>query len=468
MTEQHPIIEGAMSQGRMRQEVSLVVQQELEIAGITEASFAALKEEAQAVAAIEVTDEDTLAQVQKVITKCVRMRSTIKGAVEPGKKYAHQLHKCYTSNEKEFTSTVDAIEAPLKEKKMAFLAEVDRKRKEAEEAEQRRQQERRAFAMQCGFIPDLHEWVNGTTRFTDARLITTDDLVWHNLERSMLAIKEEAEERRRYEEAKMLADAEALRQQQAEIERRQKELEERERKIREAVNEARKNELLALGCQEWKFLDEYEDYQWIVGVDQHSFGLQATRLHTFSDTEWADEILAAKAAVEKRNLALKEAQEKAAREALVQERVERLKAAGWELCATERGQAIGLSITKGTSTIWDEYYVDSIAIWNEINFLGLVEDGQAELARREAARQEQLRQEAEAAARARFEARAAEAAIAEAERVSRMGDAEKWEEFVRAVASAAPKMSSAIGQHAVKRVIEGLDKMTPGILQDLK
>ena len=101
-----------MSQGRMRQEVSLVVQQELEIAGITEASFAALKEEAQAVATIEVTDEDTLAQVQKVITKCVRMRSTIKGAVEPGKAKAHMLHKAYVANEKEFTSTVDAIEAP--------------------------------------------------------------------------------------------------------------------------------------------------------------------------------------------------------------------------------------------------------------------------------------------------------------------------------------------------------------------
>jgi hypothetical protein len=450
----HPIIEGAMSQGRLRQEVGLVVQQELEIAGITEASFSALKEEAQAVATIEVTDEDTLAQVQKVITKCVRMRSTIKGAIEPGKKYAHQLHKCYTSNENEFTSTVDAIEAPLKEKKMAFLAEIDRKRKEAEEAEQRRQQERRTFAMQCGFIPDLHEWVNGTTRITDNQLITHDAEVWKTLERSMRGIWEEAEERRRYKEAKMLADAEALRQQEADIARRQKELEERGEKMREAMNTSRRNELMALGCVE--YVKNGFPFIGINGL----WSLPPDNLHAFSDAEWESKLLAAKLAVEERNLALKEAQEREAREALIADRVKRLREAGWEdnhdrICLMENGNKAA------------DFYPHVLADWREDDVDVLIQRGQAELTRREAARQEQLRLEAEAAARKRLEEEAARKERDEAERQAKMGDAEKWEEFVEAVKAAAPKMSSSIGQHAVKYVVDTVEKVTPGVRRDL-
>lgn len=446
----HPIIEGAMSQGRLRQEVGLVVQQELEIAGITEASFSALKEEAQAVATIEVTDEDTLAQVQNVITKCVRMRSTIKGAIEPGKKYAHQLHKCYTSNENEFTSTVDAIEAPLKEKKMAFLAEIDRKRKEAEEAEQRRQQERRTFAMQCGFIPDLHEWVNGTTRITGSQLITQDAEVWKTLERSMLAIKEEAEAKKLAEEE----EREKLLEAQADLERRQKELEEREKKMREAMNTSRRNELMALGCVE--YVKNGFPFIGINGL----WSLPPDNLHAFSDAEWESKLLAAKLAVEERNLALKEAQEREAREALIADRVKRLKEAGWEdnhdrICLMENGNKAA------------DFYPHVLADWREDDVDVLIQRGQAELARREAARQEQLRIEAEAAARKRLEEEAARKERDEAERQAKMGDAEKWEEFVEAVKAAAPKMSSSIGQHAVKYVVDTVEKVTPGVRRDL-
>lgn len=47
-------------------------------------------------------------------------------------------------------------------------------------------------------------------------------------------------------------------------------------------------------------------------------------------------------------------------------------------------------------------------------------------------------------------------------------DADKWQTWVAVVKAAAPKMHSAIGQHAVDHVIGGMDKITPGLLADLE
>ena len=57
---------------------------------------------------------------------------------------------------------------------------------------------------------------------------------------------------------------------------------------------------------------------------------------------------------------------------------------------------------------------------------------------------------------------------AEADRKAQMSDAQKWEEWKAGIIASAPSMESAIGQHGVKRVLQGLEAMTPGLLADLK
>jgi len=468
-TEQHPIIEQVKSQGRIRQEVSLVVQEELAIAGVTETSFAELKEHAEALTDLQVVDKASLADVQAFLTKAGRMKTTIKQAIEPGKKWAHQLHKSYTSNENEFIATVEAIEEPLKAKKQAYLDRIDREEQERQRLVAEMQEARKAAIMGTGAVfvqgPPAHKYVLGTTEVTVREVLEADHETWGNLLRSfeviaaeLAEINAEKERQRDYEQAKMLADLEALRQQEADVARRQRELEEREAKMRETVNIARRNELLALGCKAWSERTEAGSEYGIIGVDEGNFGLQIYRLHTFSDTEWADELLAAKAAVEERNIAQQQAQEKAAREALVQERVERLKAAGWEMLPDG---SLRMSFEHGdvgeTAIIPHEYIAD-MNDWDVV--LG-ISKGSDEIARRAAAHQEQLRQEAEAAARVRLEAEQAAADKAEADRVAKMGDEERWKEWVELVHNTYPKMVSDDYKKRVTNVLYAMQTNDP-------
>jgi hypothetical protein len=424
-TEQHPIIEQVKSQGRIRQEVGLVVQEELAIAGVTETSFAELKEHAEALMDLQVIDKASLADVQAFLTKAGRMKTTIKQAIEPGKKWAHQLHKSYTSNENEFIATVEAIEEPLKAKKQAYLDRIDREEAERQRLIAEMQEVRKAAIMGTGALffpgPPAHKYVLGTTEVTVREVLEADHTTWSNLLRSfeviaaeLAEINAEKERQRDYEQAKMLADLEALRQQEADVARRQRELEEREAKMRETVNIARRNELLALGCQAWSERTEAGSEYGIIGVDEGNFGLQIYRLHAFSDTEWADELLAAKAAVEERNLAQKEAQEKAAREALVQVRKERLLKNGY--VDSVDGKGVRIDTTDGEVGGSHYVWLDTLDMVTEDDMERYVSIAQAELARREAAHQEQLRQEAEAAARVRIQQEQAEAKTVTVER----------------------------------------------------
>jgi hypothetical protein len=387
---QHNPIEKAKSQGRIRQEVSLVVQEELAIAGITEASFAELKEHGESLADLEVIDRASLADVQAFITKCSRMKTTIKQAIEPGKKWAHQLHKSYTSNENEFISTVEAIEEPAKAKKQAYLDRIEREEAERQRLIQEMQEQRRADILATGATftpgPPEHRYSIGGHSWTAREINEADHETWTNMLRSARMVQEELAVKKAQEELeaqqereRLAAEAEALRVQREEMERREAEMKAQEERMAKMVNEVRKGELLA-ACPDMlageamlivQMLD-YTDEDWSATVKEISDGRR---------------VAAETARLEQERLAAE-----AAREALIGERVARLKAAGWEREGDDRIKLRWWSSDSGQS--YTSVPVSSVATTSEEAIEEMVQRGHFELQRRAAAREEEIRQEA--------------------------------------------------------------------------
>jgi hypothetical protein len=160
-------------------------------------------------------------------------------------------------------------------------------------------------------------------------------------------------------------------------------LEEREAKVREDIIMQRANQLQA-ACPDM-----------LVGE-----GVLIAQLLDYTDEQWSAKV--AEVVEEKAKAAeeLRIAQEKAAREALVQERVEKLKAAGWSHLKSYDGKDL-VQLGNDDAPIIVETFTPDV-------FDACISAGQAAIARRAAAHQEQLRQEAEAAARVRLEAEQAD------------------------------------------------------------
>jgi hypothetical protein len=158
------------------------------------------------------------------------------------------------------------------------------------------------------------------------------------------------------------------------------------------------------------------------------------------------------------------AEKQAERQRVIEDRVKRLKDAGWK---EDKDGRIYL-LEEGTK-VADFFYclLGDKEVWNDQNVDTLVQRGQAELARREEERQAKIKAEAEEALRKKMEEEAAAKAKEEEDRKAKLSDADKWTEWVALVKQSAPDMLSPIGQHAVKRVMAGLDSMTPGLIADL-
>ena len=455
----------------VNESVDLQVQGILVRAGITDDVIDDLRKEVSGLMK-PIHSEEELKELQPALTRLQRHRVTIEKICKKGRERANQERNAGIEAEKRYAGMVKKIEDPLKKYKEDFRAEQERIRQE-EEAEAQRQLQHRYAQLDAiegcvrraatGGEPE--RYIIGGTVIPLDTINSADADVWDNLLRSAQTISAEIVAERERQEREAREKAEAAAAQAADLERRQKELEERERKMREAVNESRKNELLAAGCTLYDGGGSISVVRMVAPQHGEAYFYAKTQdLHSWTEEYFQERLAEAKKAVAMREEDDRIAQEKAAREALVVDRVKRLKAAGYE----DEGPVPGmmyLMLQVGPLPP-RKFQVDAQTMSYE-QFLEAIEDGQAELARREAARQETLRQEAEAAARKRIEEEAARKEQEEAERQAKMGDAEKWQEFVRAVASAAPNMSSAIGQHAVKRVIEGLNKMTPGLLRDL-
>jgi len=264
--------------------------------------------------------------------------------------------------------------------------------------------------------------------------------VWTNTFNDMRMKSEEVMSAKAEQEAMDRLDAAMAEQRQREQDAREAELAQREADLKQkeeaanaALEQSRKNELLALG---W---DSY----------MNAKGESISNLHEYSDMEWASELKEVRIAVEERNLIEKEAQEKAAREALVNERVEKLKAAGWE---EFDGGALGrmIRLTDDEPPI----AISSLEAWPDKGILSEVERGHAELSRRQQEADKAARKKMEAEFAERQEAERLQAIEDEAKRVAALGDAEKWEEWVTLIRDRAPVMSTDICTGAVRRVMD--------------
>jgi hypothetical protein len=161
------------------------------------------------------------------------------------------------------------------------------------------------------------------------------------------------------------------------------------------------------------------------------------------------------------------AEKEAERQRVIADRVKRLKEAGW---VTGDKYQDGFFLVDKDGTQVDGWYIgpfEAVMAFTEESMSKAIQRGQAELARREEERQAKLKAEAEEAARKKMEEEAAAKAKEEEDRKAKLSDADKWTEWVALVKQSAPDMLSPIGHHAVKRVMAGLDSMTPGLIADL-
>lgn len=467
--------------------VDVVLQDKLAKANVTEHTLTQLKEELSALN-IPVTDKASLALVQGGITKAVNIRNLIVRLCKKGREAAIMEQKAWIGKEKELVALVAAVEGPLVDRKQAYLEEQARIEREQMEAREQAITARFVAIEALGFTrkttldgTDTYELEGTTLLVTDISM--SEGERWANLLRSAQVVSEEMTARKEAERvaaeqaaALVAQEAERIRLAQEAIEFQQRELKEKQDAFNKQINEARKNELLALGCKTW-FTDEGEgtiEDEW-VGVRADGkppmLNTDATALHAMPDDQFARLKVDCAAAIE--YLSKKEMEEKAAaaRERLIAERVKTLKEAGWEDNAPASG--VGINFTK---------YVDGKALvsarillaatileMTQEQFLECVEDGQAELARRKKVDDDRIATAAVEAERRRHEEEAKRKEAEEKERLAKLSDVERWDEWMKTIEQHAPNLASAQGQHAVKHLLAYIkDKYAPSVRNELK
>lgn len=465
------------TRGRARQEVGIVIQEELAIAGVTESSFAALREEADALSTLEPKSDADIAALQKVITKGTRLCTTISEAIEPGKKWAHALHKAYTSNENEFIGTVKAIIEPLKAKKGTYVARKEQEEREALEARERLIRARFTALEGFGFTrrtamaggEDLY--INGETTIAVAYVTEADDTVWGNVLKGIEIAWNEEQERKAQEAEAAAQEAERIRLAQEDIERKQRELKEQQDAFNAKINEARKNELLALGCE----LDANGDA--FVFIPKHVSPLcpDVSSRTTWITADlhladpWQQQLDDATKQVGIRDARIKENEEFVARKALIASRVKALKEAGWQdqtegVLVLNMQEGDGVTMTASVFT----QEVSHLGDMPDDVFLSRLKDGNLELARRKTRQEEAVRQSAIESERQRVAMQAKLDEQARAERQARMGDVEKIEKWMSDFTENAPALASAIGKSGVASLVKSVTNAGKKMIQDIQ
>ncbi len=461
------------TRGRARQEVSLIVQDELSIAGVTEETFAALKEEAAALSTIDPKTDAEVSALQKVITKGNNLKSTISTAIEPGKKWAHALHKAYTGNENEFLGTVDAIIAPLKAKKAAYVAEkerleqVERERKEAAIRERLVAIEGYDFVRKTGAEGREDFYTNGITVVEMSAITMSDDEVWNNLLNSLRMVWEEGQAAKVEKERLAAEEAERLRLAQEAIERQQRELKEKQDAFNKQINEARRNELLALGCIDTK--DGFIRVATISNSVVHSFAEERIDgLYLYSDLEW----IVVRESAEKTTAEVREMQEKAQaaadREHLIAKRAKALKEAGWVESPHPQTQDPHIGLSEGGAEFTKVIAIDLLYQQSDETFSNLIDAGRAELARRKKAEEDRIAAEAVAAEQERVRREAERVEKDKRDREAKMSDVDKVLAWMQVIAANAPELNSAVGKHAVTRLTKYVTEALNSVLIDLR
>ena len=448
------------SKGRIREEVSLRVQEELSIAGITEASFAALKSEVDAIKDMDINNDKDLGAMQAVITKCVRMKSAVADAIAPGKKWAHSLHKAYTSNENEFIGTIEKIAAPLLAKKAAYVGAKEQAELERAQAEEARIRERLVAIEKYGFTRrtgaigmDDHYANAGGTVLTMAQVTTSAPDEWANMLRGIETAWKEEQDRVRLLEEERLERERKLAEERADLERREK-------AMNDAVKTIRKNELLALGCVE--ATDFGADYIKVVyplhgddGPMQSNWSLPVEVLSSYDAETWNRVLADVKWSLAEAAQLRKEAIARVEMERALQES-ERARTGELQELGADRIEYPALPLHQYDEEAWQLE-------------VGLVKN-RVEVRKQRQAAQKLAEEEAVRVAYAKKMKEEAQAqAEAEAARKLRLSDVERWDEWMQAIEDSAPTLASAQGTHAVKHLLSYIkDKYAPSVRLELK
>lgn len=380
-------------------EVDLKVQGLLVKAGIHEEMISQYAKDVEAFNSLERIpegDEQLLTRIKAMDRELTNRRNLVTKICEAGRKPHNTYRNAWIKAEKQYTREFEQIEAPLKKLLAAHKAEQERKEQEEKNRQAEMRHSRYVKMEAVGFtrryrVDGTQVYFLGEAEFEVDSIDAADHDTFSNIFASARIVAEEiarrkAEEERRAKEERerIAAEQEALRKQQEEMARKEAEMKAREEAMQRQVNEVRKGELMALGCEEW-----VSGGRVCIGIDPHAidgFAVWADELHAIDDARWANYILEAKAVVEERNLAIKAEQERidaeAKREALIKERVEKLKSAGWE--QSSLSNHVSLEENGHIAISLKEH---DLFAFNEDVIAGYVNRGHAELARRKAAQE---------------------------------------------------------------------------------
>jgi hypothetical protein len=464
------VVNNPTTQADVNQAVSLVVQDKLQKAGITDQTLSELKTELEDLSKIEVVDEASFKLIHGGAMKATNARTTITKICKAGREYAISEQKAWIAAERDTISSFSAQENALKAKKDGWIAKKERE--EREELERKEQAirarlvaiEQFGFSKRTGSIDKGADYyTNGITTVEMSAITMSDDEVWSNLLNSLRMVWEEGQAAKAEKERVATEEAERIRLAQEAIEDGQRRLKEQQDAFNAKINESRKNELLAVGAVV---------EGGIIKVPGSEVGLDLDTLFSQDQGTWDVNVEFVKGQVEQVMLLREKAEEAAARERLIAERVKALKEAGWEDYSRQGEGALLLNqhesdgVTITTATFTQE--IARLADMPDDVFASRIADGKAELARRKKVEQDRIAAEAVEAERKRQEEEAKRIAAEEQERKAKLTDLDKWNEWVASIKASAPKLSSEIATHAVGRVLKGLDAMTPNLFVEPK
>lgn len=275
----------------------------LKAAGVTSAAIEALAKDFGELAArtqpLETPEEYEV--VKRAQLSCRDVRTAVTSALKIERDEAVKYQKFVIQEEKRILAQIATTEEPLKK----LREDYDNRILLAQQEEARQWMEKMNLRKQAAF--DVGYYFNGQAYLLDrengeapwvlredqvAGMAMSDEALYALLEAQAAELKmtreikaeaeAKAEEERQAQAAAQKAEADRLAAAQAELERKQKEMEEKERQMNAKVNEARKNELLAMGCEvgdlyvgvraaDGKFMDILQD---------------VSRLYVRSDAEW--------------------------------------------------------------------------------------------------------------------------------------------------------------------------------------
>lgn len=243
----------------VEQDVGLTVQTQLAKAGITEETLAVALDNAQAVMR-PVENEADLRALQDVLTPIVRLRTSIVRICKKGREHANMVSKAWIAAEKFHVAQVATVEDKLTAYKDEWNAAKERAKAEEEAEAKRIIQDRYAALEAIGMVrrmatPDAPErYVIGMFASPLDMIDTADAATWDAIveKATGIAAAQRAidDEKRAREEAEAKArkeEAERIEAQRREQERKEAELKAREDALNAQTNEARMNELLAVG-----------------------------------------------------------------------------------------------------------------------------------------------------------------------------------------------------------------------------